>query len=421
MKIRLHSILAVFLLSLSFIFITSCSPENTETTIVKDEIAVKKDSTYFLFISDIHLNTQGTEPSVYGQDTRLDLWEMLKTKLTAITTGSNPPKFIVYTGDLPDHHPDNGALHDTNIRTVLNELLDVAGDIPLFYAPGNNDPRGGDYFPYSDANCETPLDLARANSGYPAPNAQEIYNYNKSYGYYSARAFSELRVIGLNTVMFSSSHQSDYDPHCTVDTLNQAEESLNQLAWLRDELNAAKAQQQKVYLIMHIPPGNDAYQDNLMWKEEAWQDSLLQLAAEFEPSIAGMFFGHTHMDEVRRLSKPNDSKSYSVVAISAPGVSPIFNNNPGFKKVFYNDSYEPTDFETHFTFSLDSLKAAQNNSKWGDHSYRFSDVYGSGVTIKETVSKMSLETLYQKMMEIYMVKSTIPSGSKFVKEGISVD
>lgn len=420
MKIKFNLLLVLAIGAAYLLTLPSCSPKKTDAQPKDVTENVKAEPSYFLFISDIHLNTEGTEPSEYGQDTRLDVWEMLKSKLMEVVQGDNPPAFIVYTGDLPDHHPDNGALHDANIKTVLNELLDVAGKIPLFYAPGNNDPRGGDYFPYSDSTCMTPLDLARENSGYPAPNSKEVYNYNASYGYYSASMYNDLKIIGLNTVMFSISHNDEYHPHCSGDTLNQAKESMKQLAWLRGELQAAKEEQQQVYMIMHIPPGNDAYQGIGMWKDAAWQDSLLVYAEEFEPFISGMFFGHTHMDEVRRLTKPSDPDEFSAVAISAPGVSPIFKNNPGFKKVYINSNYEATDFTTHYT-SKNNAVWGVNNKSWGDSTFTFSETYGSeGGTIKETVAKMPIEKLFDKMMEIYMVKSTFSAGSPYIKEAIDV-
>jgi sphingomyelin phosphodiesterase acid-like 3 len=416
--------LITLLLSIAIVsFNIGCSDNSSNSNPVKttgDLEVAAPDSSYFLFVSDIHLNSAGTEASVYGRDTRLDLWGMMKSKLNSITKGANPPKFIVYTGDLPDHQPDKGAIHDTNIRTVLNELLDIAGNIPVFYAPGNNDPRGGDYSPYSDANCETPLDLARHNSGYPAPNSTTIYNYDAAYGYYSASAFDGLRVIGLNSVMFSARHQSEYDPHCSFDTLNQEQESLKQLKWLRSELEAAKTANQKAYLIMHIPPGVDAYKGTGMWKQQAWVDSLLTFTDEYSSSISGVFFGHTHMDEIRRLTRPSDPSTFSAIAISAPGVSPIFKNNPGFRKVYINADYEPIDYTTHYTSKINSVWGV-NNTAWGDSSYTFSHQYGSGTTIKETLSEMSTDDLYQKMIQSYMVLSAYKTGSSFVKQGITVD
>ena len=345
---------------------------------------------------------------------------MAKTKLMSITQGPKPPRFIIYTGDLPDHHPDNGPNHDTNIRTVLDELLEIAGPIPLFYAPGNNDPRGGDYDPYTDANCETPLDLVGANSGYPAPNAETIYSNNQALGYYSARPFEGLRIIALNTVMFSGRHESQYPSHCVHDTLNQEQEAQEQLSWLKGELAAAKSNKEKAYIIMHIPPGVDAYQGNSMWKNHAWEDSLLLYADQYSATISGVFFGHTHMDEIRRLTLPNDATKFSAVAISAPGISPIFNNNPGFKTVYYNKKYEAIDYITHYTYLVNGVWGV-NNTSWGDSTYTFSESYGKGNTIEKTISKLTVSEVYDQMIKVYMVKSGNTSGSNSIQEGITVD
>jgi hypothetical protein len=58
---------------------------------------------YFLFISDIHLdisqkNTDSTT------DTGMDLWNAFKIKIDSILGSSNPPSFVLCTGDLPAHY-----------------------------------------------------------------------------------------------------------------------------------------------------------------------------------------------------------------------------------------------------------------------------------------------------------------------------
>lgn len=424
MKTKFYSFWALLLYSVLSLSLHSCSSDANEVSQTENKSVPDTsitDSTYFLFISDIHLSTVANAPSEYGVDTGHELWELMKGKVQEIMSSDNPPAFIVYTGDLPDHHPDSGELHDKNIGTVLDELVALAQGTPLFYAPGNNDPRGGDYFPYSDSTCKTPLDLADPEAGYPAPNSREIYDYNQSHGYYAASMYEDLRIIGLNSVMFSVSHQDSYPDHCKVDTMNQVEESLKQLAWLRAQFEAAQEMDQKVYMIMHIPPGNDAFKGVGMWKDAAWQDSLLVMAEEYESSISGMFFGHTHMDEIRRLAKPSNPSEFSVIAISAPGVSPIFKNNPGFKKVYINTDYEVKDFTTHYTSKVNNIWGV-NGENWGDSLYTFREIYGTdGATVKEALSEMPLKNLFDKMMKIYMVKSVYPSGSPYIEQGIDVE
>jgi len=102
-----------------------------------------------------------------------------------------------------------------------------------------------------------------------------------------------------------------------------------------------------------------------------------------------------------------------------PGVSPIFNNNPGFKKVYYNGDYAPIDFTTHYTSRINDVWGV-NNITWGDSIYTFSDYYGAGTMIKQTLSGYLTNDLYYKVIKNYMVRSPISSGSEDIKQGITM-
>lgn len=410
------SIVAFGLIGTLIVANSSNQPVATKT--IEDKAVIAEDSSYFLFISDIHLNTGDAGPSVPGNDTGVDLWKLAKAKLLSITTGKNPPKFIIYTGDLPGHNPDNGSIHDTNVLTVLDDLVEIAHGIPLFYAPGNNDPLDGDYLAFSDSQCRTPLSLVKGK-GYPAPNAAQIYNQDATHGYYSATPFKGLRIIGMNTVMFTNSQRGYTDPECASDPEDRSQASALQIKWLKQELKSAALNKEKVYLIMHIPPGVDAYNSGLMWKDNGYEDSLLAFVNSYESIVSGVFYGHTHMDEVRRLTVPGNTSLFSEIALSAPGISPIFDNNPGFKKVYYNQAYEPIDFTTYYTTFSNNRYGI--NGEWGNLSYTFRQNYGAGKTIKETLGRMPLDTLFQRMMHVYMVKSSLKSANQYVENGITVN
>lgn len=419
MKLSLNSLL--YLGAFCSVFLAkSCA--NDEKQGEEDSTDSLITSDYFLFVSDVHLDTDKDKPTGHGSDTGMELWKMTSAKLKSITAGANPPKLIVFTGDLPCHFPHSGPEHNANVRTVLNDLQDIAGSIPLFYAPGNNDPLDGDYYPFADGQCVTPITLSGVNPGYPAPNAELMYAEDSLYGYYAARPFAGLRIIGMNTVMFSTSHNTTYSNECERDSLDQNEACMRQLKWLKGQLAAARAVGEKVYLIMHIPPGRDAHKDHPMWKDNRWQDSLLAHVNYYDPVISGIFYGHTHMDELRRLEVPGSPGSYSEVALGCPGVSPIFGNNPGFRKVYYNTSYEPTDFTTHYTWTNPDSSWGVGGQDFGDSTYTFSEYYGSGNTIRETVSAMPLSAVLNHMMETYSAKSRNRTcGNRYIEEGIEVE
>ena len=81
---------------------------------------------------------------------------------------------------------------------------------------------------------------------------------------------------------------------------------------LSTELVAARLSGEKVLIIMHIPPGKNAYAvahnrtPTQMWAQlplpnNNWMHQFLTLMKQYQSEITGILYGHTHMDEVRRL------------------------------------------------------------------------------------------------------------------------
>ena len=374
----------------------------------------------FLLLSDVHLNTFAKTCN-YGDDTGMDLWNNLKAKLKSILDGPNAPKFVIYTGDLPAHYdcntscyipPKGRTEHNANIIKILGDLRDLMAEhhIPLLYAPGNNDALSGDYYAFADSMHQTPLDLVpKTLNPYPALNVAQHGTtvpfmdrtfYPKS-GYYAVSLRPGLRVIVLNTVDLGKNYSALRGQSQT--TIGNIE-----MAWFANQLKQAKMAGEKVYIAMHIPPGTDAYAfdhqsaEAYMWahlpeKKNTWLNQFLKLTSKYQLEISGIFYGHTHMDELRRIYDSTGTK-ITEVAISCPGITPQHYNNPGFKLVYYDStSYQPTDFETFYTTPA--------STTWGDESYRFSDIFHAekGVSIYDCVRKQSLSDLNTEMDSIYTV------------------
>lgn len=345
----------------------------------------------FLHLSDIHLDLSGT-----SSDTDPALWAITKAKLASILDGDDAPAFVIYTGDLPGHYdchnadcaldPSQVPAHNANVETVLSDLHDLVADsgIPLLYAPGNNDSLAGDYFSFTDRAGKTPLSLV-AGDHYPAVNGSKpcgappcmVSDPHPELGFYSARPIDGLRVIALNSIILGREYHE-------VDGTSQLDAGNTQMDWLASEL-AAAAGEEKVLLMMHIPPGNDAYavahgkSETWMWARhpddegdqprdhlEHWLDRFLDLVSAHEDSVIGLAYGHTHMDELRRL---HDRAGEAIeVAVAAPGVTTNHGNNPGFKLLTYDaESKELLDFTTFYT--------KRGNATWGDESYVFSTLF----------------------------------------------
>ena len=362
----------------------------------------------FLFIADVHLDPNSPK-TTYGQDAGMDVWNALKVKLDAVMSAKDAPKFVIYTGDLPVHNswcaPLAGtaaSTHDTAIAMVLNELryLSVKYKKPVFYMPGNNDALSGDYLSYTNASGQSPLSLvqsaplffpkgkAAAGAGYPS-----IISQNVKDGYYSARLMPGLRLIALNTVILNNGCPDTGRP----------QESAAEMVWLRNQLKAAKQAGDKVYIAMHVPPGN-TYNGGQMWNTAGgvWVDSFLQMAANYSTTIAGVFYGHTHMDELRRLhNKWSGGDTVTAVAICCPGISAQHTNNPGFKVVTYDTKTKaPVDFTTYYT-------PLPMNGAWPGSSYSFRQIFGcqSG-SIYQCLKNRDANTLATQVAQIYEVMNS---------------
>ena len=384
----------------------------------------------FLFLSDIHLNT-ASQYTDYGSDTGLELWQNFLQKADSVLGSTASPNFIVYTGDLPAHYhcdpscylaPDQRQQHNQNLQTILAGLRDLATKHgkPLFYLPGNNDGLAGDYYSFADSLQQTPFVLVPENNNpYPALNIQPgqgkapciVSNPQPKMGYYAARPIAGLRLICLNTVMYSHSFKP-------VDGSNKLTDGNLQMKWLGTQLAQAQKLGEKVYIAMHIPPGMDAYGNKPMWADTAnqtkthWLNQFLTLTERYQASISGILYGHTHMDEVRRLYNRAGNK-ITTVAISCPGVTPQHSNNPGFKTVEYDPaSKQLLNFTTYYTTPMATA--------WGSAQYSFKATYPgkTNATIYQRLAALPFTTVANSMAQVFTVQNG-PAGYP-IQRGIEV-
>lgn len=361
-----------------------------------------------LLISDIHLDTETPATKPY-QDPGMDLWKAFQRKATEVAKQQDV-QFILFLGDLPAHYsciggcylaPGNRFKHNEDISQALAGLHGIASRSgkPLFYLPGNNDAISGNYYSFADQRGQTPISLAQASPLFfpaivPSTNTTPpciVSNPNARLGYYSAYPVTGIRLIALNTVMYSPKYES-------ADSTMQQAAGNEQMTWLAGQLKEATEKNEKVYLAMHIPPGLD-YKKNRMWTTvQPWERQLLTLCTRYQSVIAGVLFGHTHMDEIRRLYDTT-GKYVTEVAIAAPGLSPNHRTNPAIKTVtFDSQSKELLDFSTYYTRSYTS---------WGDDAYTFATTFKPQPqqTIYQAIKTMPIDTLRKRMQLIYNVKN----------------
>ncbi len=145
------------------------------------------------------------------------------------------------------------------------------------------------------------------------------------------KPFANTRLIVLDDLFMARRYQ-------TCAGKDDSSEATRQIAWLRGELDRARQEKEKVWVMTHIPPGVDVHgttakgnnicagQDPAMFLSS---DDLPNALAPYGDVISLAIFAHTHMDEMRLLipiDTPQLDRGVPVKLV--PSISPIDGNNP---------------------------------------------------------------------------------------------
>jgi sphingomyelin phosphodiesterase acid-like 3 len=327
-------------------------------------LPLKKNEHTFLVISDIHLNTlyphrMEINPSKQTVKNDLDqpMLEILISQIkNNIQKGVIPkPDFIIFLGDLAGHL--RSSSHNTlNTESIVFRLLrNNFSPIPIFYTFGNNDSLEKDYGAFKDDGLPTqyksPYEAAKFNSGWgdgflstgtictlKKSNFPCIINENTERGYYSALIASHLRLISLNSILFSPKYIHGKD-----------QSAMDELRWLQEQLNAAKKNQDYVLITMHIPVGNNVYDHSNFWIAQ-YQKIFLNTLKIYSPIIIGLLAAHTHQEELKIIKNTLNQTIAGVYY--APALSTAFGNSPAVKTFYFsqkNNHWALSNYETfHF-------------------------------------------------------------------------
>jgi sphingomyelin phosphodiesterase acid-like 3 len=280
-----------------------------------------------------------------GVDTSYALY---KSSLMAIRADAAGAKFVVLSGDLIAHnfsckfdatfpHAKPGeyrAFVEKTIEYVMRELRGALPGVPVYAALGNNDSDCGDY--ELDENGAFLAEIGRIlTADFPADErANALHDFSVG-GYYSERLPAPLghtRMLVLDDLFMSRRY-------ATCGGKPDPTPAAGQIAWLEQQLIAARRSHEKVWVMSHIPPGVDPYstatrvldlcsggEPTMFLKSEALPDAM----AGYGDVITLAIFAHTHMDELRLL-KPATGDPASGVALKMVGsISSVNGNNPSF-------------------------------------------------------------------------------------------
>ena len=414
----------------------------------------------FISISDIHFNPF-YDPSIMEQLTKTDSegWDKVFGKsvvtglgdygneetnynlfLSTLKNMGNPgekPDFIIFTGDILAHDfnarfrqfkPDSSKEELDRfilktVKFVINGLSHVFPSAEIFFSLGNTDSYNGDYAiaPKGKFLRDT------SNTIYEeffkkSENKEKFLKTYTEGGYYSKSVpgLQKARIISLNTVFFSVKYENTSPSNMYYDPARK------ELEWLAKELKSAAGQNERVWLLLHIPVGINIYStrhkflddsgkltDVLPFWKPQYSRRFLVLTDVYSQIIKAMFAGHTHMDTFRVTKSGNREVDPSCFIHVSPAISPQFGNNPGYEVFTYDKGdFTLTDYEVHY-LNLEN-SAIGVDSPWVLE-YSFAEAYQVTSISSRSLNKLLVKfennsDLRSLWMKYYNVSHTSAPG-----------
>ena len=324
-----------------------------------------------------------TAYSSYGSDSNYALFE---STLADMAARAPDVATIIYPGDILSHNfpadyatltgdASQAGLDAFALKTVQFFVQEVDSRFPtatVIVADGNCDTdsmlgsigaRPGDAYLSSTAPV-----IAQAFFNNDADRAAFTTSYSMG-GYYTLEPDGPtgLKYIVLNDNLWISQYD---DP-----TAGAVE-----LSWFASELADSAQDFQKVWVVGHIPPGAYAsgvaetyaqtgqisYQGNM---DNGFNNAFISLELAYSSTIAATFTGHMHNDDFRLLTAGDGSAALELVRV-APGVSPVFDSNPGYQVYTYDTQTFALQNETTYVLDLGA-----NTPTWSKE-YDYAETYG---------------------------------------------
>jgi len=383
----------------------------------------------FLHLSDIHFDPFA-DPTLVPQliAAPIEQWQAIfqsssKTGVAQYGHDSNYPllasmlsaaqgpayDYVLNTGDNLSHGFEQafqragGADKDyesfvlKTLQFVDRMLAQSFPGVPLISTLGNNDSACGDYMLAPNSAMLTALgrDLPVI-----ARDPQALRDFAIGGFYVTPHpTVPKHDIVVLSDVFWSHSYRDNCDP-------SGGDPGAAELAWLEWTLYQEKLAGRSASLVMHIPPGIDAYSSSRgacpasiksFW-QDAYADLFLDLVAAYKDVLRGSYAGHTHMDDFRVVA---DASGTPILTTRiAPSVSPLFGNNPSFTVVLYDK--EDAGIADYAAFYLSNLtKAGPAVAPEWPLEYAFGETYGN-----RTYTPAGMISLTQRLRSDATVRSS---------------
>lgn len=344
--------------------------------------------------------------SNYSEDSD---WKLLRATLDELQT-QKKPEVVLIAGDFLVHDfrkifDGSVAAHDDaayrrfvvkTMRFLALELEHALPNTPILPALGNNDSDCGDYAIQPGGAYLADTEAIVAGMIGPSlirgPAGEDFARSWTALGSYAVDdpAQPSFRVIGLNDNYFSTHYRNS----CGGE--GDGNPARATLAWLGRALVDAAAAHRKVILLYHIPPGTDAFATTrhdacpvtpATLMSEPYAGELHTLMQRYQDTIVANIAGHLHTDAFRILR--SGDKLFGFVMI-APAISPIFGQNPSFRRFTLGDDGAITNVNTYYLANLGDAVAGATPQWRAEASFERSWDLARFDTA-------SLETLYRRL------------------------
>eukprot|EP00771_Trimastix_marina_P002685 gnl/Trimastix_PCT/3834.p1 GENE.gnl/Trimastix_PCT/3834~~gnl/Trimastix_PCT/3834.p1 ORF type:complete len:439 (-),score=26.81 gnl/Trimastix_PCT/3834:71-1291(-) len=296
------------------------------------------------------------------------------------TTQPNPD-FVLMTGDFIAHHQEYSS-HEERLqfyRNISSSMKQYFPRTPCYAVLGNNDIPdesllvGPNWFYESLGNLWSEL-------GFLDSIAAKQFRQT---GYYSMSIRRGLRLVAMNSQLYMSRYElTGSDP-------------AGQMEWLRNTLDEARSNNERVLLAYHVPPGFHERSSKPQYHHR-YVVPLLSIYRQYSDIIVGHIAGHSHSDTFKLLSDQSFNDHPFGVCLVSPGPcarchnKPIKCNNPSVRLFTYSQHNGTLlDYIQYWTdLQVDNWFG---RAQWVKE-YQFSEMYGHSeitpYTMHETYKRL---------------------------------
>ncbi|CAD8138159.1 unnamed protein product [Paramecium octaurelia] len=310
------------------------------------------------------------------------------------------PDFILWTGDNVSQYRWNQQKNQTvPTQMITQEIQQLMPNTNVYGIYGNHDLYPSDQY---DMIGESAQSFRDAISGtWKQYLSQEAYYQLRRNGFYShIDVDRNLKIIALNSQAY------DFNNFFLIQGVTDPRGMLN---WLTEELKDSESKNQFAIIIAHIPPGDISCNSQ-------WADRFSVIIERFEHVVSGLFYGHTHSDQISHIRSRIDGRYIKTIYI-APSVTTNSRQNPSFRVFYFNG--KTNQIIDYTQYRLDITKA----NKDGEHAilnwniaYNFLEYYGLQSSRIEDVQTLGYKLTHdEELLRKYIYNYATGSDVRYQK------